>query len=132
MDTRLRDLKARMNEIRHELNEHRHYNDPNASANAARNHADRVLATGRFDMMTDALSTVLAEVSAPGFGFDTPEYLAFEQKDREIIERYNFVVREYNAIVRAKKTERENKRQAAATRAAACGSCFTVHAGECY
>lgn len=130
MDEKLQTLKAKLNEIRYELNEHRRYNDPNASANSARDHADRVLATGRFDTVTDALSTVLAEVSATGFGFNTPEYLAFERKDREIIDRYNAVVREYNGIVQAKK----NARETAKIRAAMCNQCFTVHRPEveCY
>ena len=134
MDARLTALKAKLNEIRYELDEHRHYNNPNRSADSARNLASKALATGSTAVLTDALSTLLAKVSDPNFGFDTPEYRVFKAKDDEIIERHNKIVAEYNEIASALRNERANKRETAKIRAAMCEKCFTVHRPEveCY
>jgi hypothetical protein len=125
-------LKAEMNKIRQELNEHRR-TYPHTKADRVIDRANNALdyfdGTGRFDEhVTAALTALLAEISKPTFGFETPEMKAWSAKEHEIIVRYNAVVERYNGELQA----RRNAREVAKVRAAACPECFVSHVGDCY
>lgn len=45
---------------------------------------------------------------------------------------YNAAASAHNAALKAARQTKRNVRTAAKTQAATCGSCFTVHAGDCY
>lgn len=122
--TDLKALKAKIERVAYELNSHRLSSDAYRSADSALNLVSRATRFGLDEIAADGLATAFAALQSPEYG----EFLA---KDEEIVSRYSALVKEHNAIVRARRNERANAKEAAKIRAAAC-SCGLVHAGECY
>lgn len=129
--TRRAELRELMNDATRRLNAlrrtspHRDTDDALHRAEAA---LDRAQTSGYAGSgLTGALLGLLEITSGPRFDFSSPECKAYEQAEHALIDEYNGYVHEYNALQQA----RRNRRHAAATHAAACNRCFTVHAGEC-
>lgn len=62
----------------------------------------------------------------------TPAKRDLYREDEILAEQARIHAKAINDDIRAKQQAKVNAREAAANRKALCGSCFTVHAGECY
>ncbi|MBA9005962.1 hypothetical protein [Thermomonospora cellulosilytica] len=114
----LAEIKAQMAALRREYGMN--------ALEGARDHADAALAADAAEAAA-ALVKVSGALAAAG-----PRLDEYWRKGEELRRRANEHIRAINAKVKAARQERENAAQARAIRAKTCGSCFTVHAGECY
>jgi hypothetical protein len=130
MNERLAALKAQLRVVRAELDAHRR-NSPHSSADRALTRADRALTlglrSGNLMIATAELEALVAEISKPTFGFETPEMRAWLAADQLILDRERVLVDLHNAEVQRIRNDRE----IAKIRAAACPRCTMTHAGEC-
>lgn len=88
---------------------------------------DRAMAT---DGVGGLLEATRAMIDMVGRKLTPAEQAQIAQYNREV-DAYNAKVDAYNAGIRKARQTRANAREVAATRRAACTSCFTIHAGEC-
>lgn len=89
----------------------------------------KAIATELRDMARDGVRTPVGTVlPAPAH---SARYTQLAEEWNNAAAVHNHGVRQQRAASKRRRTAAANRREVAAVRAARCGSCFTVHAGEC-